>query len=200
MAVPVDSAAPIPPAKALQAIPPAPRRGGFGGHGHGGHGEEYNHATPHLPPGQLAADRRSRRGSSSTRPRASRTGTKAPTTTSRAPRWTPWRRRRTSWTGCAWTRCSTSSTTDLFEPFQIPPQFVDFVKQSWDRDEVTIYGRFDLCFDGRRTPKLLEYNADTPTSLLEAAVVQWFWFKDVFAEPGPARPRPSISSTRSTRS
>ena len=29
-----------------------------------------------------------------------------------------------------------------------------------------------------RPPKLLEYNADTPTSLLEAAVIQWTWLKD----------------------
>ena len=29
-------------------------------------------------------------------------------------------------------------------------------------------------------PKLLEYNADTPTSLLEAAVVQWYWLQDTF--------------------
>jgi glutathionylspermidine synthase len=29
-------------------------------------------------------------------------------------------------------------------------------------------------------PKLLEYNADTPTSLLEGAVVQWYWLEDVF--------------------
>jgi glutathionylspermidine synthase len=31
---------------------------------------------------------------------------------------------------------------------------------------------------------LLDYNADTPTSLLEAAVIQWFWFKDVEQNPG----------------
>jgi glutathionylspermidine synthase len=43
-----------------------------------------------------------------------------------------------------------------------------------------------LAFDGNDI-KLLEYNADTPTGLLEAAVVQWFWFKDVFAHI-PARP------------
>ncbi len=30
-------------------------------------------------------------------------------------------------------------------------------------------------------PKLLEYNADTPTALLEAAVIQWFWFQDLLA-------------------
>ena len=72
--------------------------------------------------------------------------------------------------------------SNLFNSFQIPPEFADWVRQSWDRDEVTLYGRFDLCFDGRRTPKLLEYNADTPTSLLEAAVVQWYWFKDAFPD------------------
>ena len=65
-----------------------------------------------------------------------------------------------------------------FERFQVPPPFVDYVRRSWERDEVTVYGRFDLAFDGKSEPKLLEYNADTPTSLLEAAVIQWQWFKD----------------------
>jgi glutathionylspermidine synthase len=52
------------------------------------------------------------------------------------------------------------------------------VLKSWDRDERTIYGRFDLAYNGRGGPKLLEYNADTPTSLLEAAVIQWQWMKE----------------------
>lgn len=67
-----------------------------------------------------------------------------------------------------------------FDDFQIPPQVADYVRRSWDRDELTIDGRFDLAFDGHGPPKLLEYNADTPTSLLEAAVIQWHWMKDVF--------------------
>jgi glutathionylspermidine synthase len=54
------------------------------------------------------------------------------------------------------------------------------VKLSWERDEVTVYGRFDFAYDGRSEPKLLEYNADTPTALLEAAVIQWFWFQDQY--------------------
>lgn len=62
---------------------------------------------------------------------------------------------------------------------QIPPAFWDFVAESWERDELTIYGRFDLVYDGVHPPKMLEYNADTPTALLEAAVAQWFWLKDV---------------------
>src|SRR5436190_6509761 len=78
---------------------------------------------------------------------------------------------------------------DLLDRFQIPPAFHDYVRLSWDRDEVTVYGRFDLAFDGRGPPKLLEYNADTPTSLLEAAVIQWPWFKDRQKELGPAGER-----------
>jgi glutathionylspermidine synthase len=40
----------------------------------------------------------------------------------------------------------------------------------------------DLSWDGRGEPKLLEYNADTPTALLEASVAQWYWMQDV--KPG----------------
>ena len=48
-----------------------------------------------------------------------------------------------------------------------------------ENDQHTIYGRFDLSFDGQGPPKLLEYNADTPTSVLEAAVIQWHWLQDL---------------------
>ena len=54
----------------------------------------------------------------------------------------------------------------------------DLVARSWEQDEVTVYGRFDLVYDGNRPPKMLEYNADTPTALLEAAVVQWHWAQE----------------------
>jgi glutathionylspermidine synthase len=70
----------------------------------------------------------------------------------------------------------------LFGPFLVPPEFEEFVVRSWDEDEPSVYGRFDLAFDGTGPPKLLEYNADTPTALVEAGVAQWFWLKDV----GPA--------------
>jgi glutathionylspermidine synthase len=70
------------------------------------------------------------------------------------------------------------------DEFDIPQAFHGFVEESWERDEHTIYGRFDLAFDGNGPPKLLEYNADTPTALLEAAVIQWFWFKDLLATLG----------------
>jgi glutathionylspermidine synthase len=67
-----------------------------------------------------------------------------------------------------------------FDAFQIPEEYRAYICDSWERDEHTIYGRFDLAYDGQSPPKLLEYNADTPTSLLEAAVIQWFWLQDVF--------------------
>lgn len=48
---------------------------------------------------------------------------------------------------------------------------------SWERDDLSLYGRFDLMWDGTGDPKLLEYNADTPTGLLEASVIQWQWLQ-----------------------
>lgn len=48
---------------------------------------------------------------------------------------------------------------------------------SWERDDLSLYGRFDLMWDGNGDPKLLEYNADTPTGLLEASVIQWQWLQ-----------------------
>lgn len=66
----------------------------------------------------------------------------------------------------------------LFPRFAIPDDMRDMVVRSWHRDEITIYGRFDLAYDGQSPPRLLEYNADTPTSLLEAAVIQWYWLQD----------------------
>jgi len=68
---------------------------------------------------------------------------------------------------------------DRLDEFRIPAEFHDWIRSSWDNDEPTVYGRFDLAWDGRGAPKLLEYNADTPTSLFEAAVVQWHWLQSV---------------------
>ena len=65
-----------------------------------------------------------------------------------------------------------------FSQFAIPPAAHELVAQSWRRREPALYGRFDLSWDGEGEPKLLEYNADTPTSLLEASVVQWHWLED----------------------
>lgn len=68
---------------------------------------------------------------------------------------------------------------DRFDEFEIPLAFREWIRASWNNDDPTIYGRFDLAWDGRGVPKLLEYNADTPTALFEAAVVQWKWLEAV---------------------
>jgi glutathionylspermidine synthase len=60
----------------------------------------------------------------------------------------------------------------------IPAPYRDWVAASWRRRDPSLYGRFDLTFDTDGTPKLLEYNADTPTCLVEAAVAQWLWLED----------------------
>jgi glutathionylspermidine synthase len=67
----------------------------------------------------------------------------------------------------------------LFGLFMIPEQFHEHVARSWENEEPSVYGRFDLAFDGVGAPKMLEYNADTPTALVEASVAQWMWLKDI---------------------
>ena len=59
----------------------------------------------------------------------------------------------------------------------IPTEWRDRVARSWRAKEPSLFGRFDFAFAGRGEPKLLEYNADTPTALLEASVVQWHWLQ-----------------------
>ncbi len=46
---------------------------------------------------------------------------------------------------------------------------------SWRRGDPSLFGRFDFAWDGVGAPKLLEYNADTPTTLYEAAEAQAEW-------------------------
>lgn len=64
----------------------------------------------------------------------------------------------------------------------IPPAAVATILKSWERDDFSLYGRFDLSCDGVSAPKLLEYNADTPTALVEASVAQWFWLREMRGE------------------
>ena len=60
---------------------------------------------------------------------------------------------------------------------KIPEAFWPLISESWYRDDASLYGRLDLSYDGRGPPKLLEYNADTPTSIFETAVFQWTWLE-----------------------
>ena len=64
---------------------------------------------------------------------------------------------------------------------KIPEKMWTLIAASWRRGDPSLYGRMDFSFDGNRTAKLLEYNADTPTSLFEAAVFQWQWLEQAAA-------------------
>jgi glutathionylspermidine synthase len=61
----------------------------------------------------------------------------------------------------------------------IPGWAVPLIEASWEAEPPMVYGRFDFAY-GPDGLKLLEYNADTPTGLLEAAAIQWFWARDHF--------------------
>lgn len=63
-----------------------------------------------------------------------------------------------------------------------PKQAHALIEASWQKREPSLYGRFDLAYDGHSPPRMLEYNADTPTSLLESSVAQWYWLQDVFPQ------------------
>lgn len=73
------------------------------------------------------------------------------------------------------------ASDELMERLRIPKHARDLIAESWKRREPSLYGRFDFAYDGRSPPKLLEYNADTPTSLYESAVVQWHWLEQLIA-------------------
>ncbi len=73
-------------------------------------------------------------------------------------------------------------TKERFAELAIPQSAWALIRESWDQDHPSLFGRFDLAWNGSGPPKLLEYNADTPTSLIEGSVAQWHWLEDV--KPG----------------
>jgi glutathionylspermidine synthase len=66
----------------------------------------------------------------------------------------------------------------LMEKFRIPRHCWSFVRHAWQQRHPSLYSRLDLAYDGINPPKLLENNADTPTSLYETAFFQWLWLQD----------------------
>jgi len=68
----------------------------------------------------------------------------------------------------------------LYAQLGIPNIAIPLIERSWNESAHSLYGRFDLAYDGTSPPKLLEYNADTPTSLIEAAIIQWYWVEERF--------------------
>lgn len=71
----------------------------------------------------------------------------------------------------------------LYDTFAIPMMWSHHIETSWEQDAPSIYGRFDLAYDPTTAQiKLLEFNADTPTSLFESGIVQWLWKNHYFQE------------------
>jgi len=65
----------------------------------------------------------------------------------------------------------------LMRRLAIPVQFWNWITHSWKKADSSLYGRFDFRYDGKGPAKLLEYNADTATALLETGVFQWGWLE-----------------------
>lgn len=70
----------------------------------------------------------------------------------------------------------------LLQKLAIPQFYWDYVRQSWLNREKNLYGRMDFSYDGKSPAKLLEYNADTPTSLYETAAFQWVWMEQAMEQ------------------
>ena len=71
----------------------------------------------------------------------------------------------------------------MMTAFGIPDYCHAAIRETWNEEPAALnYGRFDFGYSGSGEPKLFEYNCDTPTSMLEAAVIQWDWKQALFPE------------------
>lgn len=66
--------------------------------------------------------------------------------------------------------------------YGLPVDVSQEIETSWKNKDFNLYSRFDLSYDGLSPPKLLEYNADTPTCLIESANVQKAWQEELFPQ------------------
>ena len=74
-----------------------------------------------------------------------------------------------------------NSEPKWLDKFGIKPSFHEMIRDTWESEPPSLnYGRFDFGFGEDGIPKLFEFNCDTPTSLLEASVIQWNWKANVF--------------------
>ncbi|WP_371195497.1 glutathionylspermidine synthase family protein [Glaciecola sp. SC05] len=67
---------------------------------------------------------------------------------------------------------------ELLRKFAIPEGFWQPIADSWRAQEPSLYSRLDFVYDGKHPAKLLENNADTPTSLYESGFWQWLWLEN----------------------
>ena len=74
------------------------------------------------------------------------------------------------------------NSEELLSRLAIPPRFHDLVCRSWQEKRPSLYSRFDFIYDANGPAKAIESNADTPTSLLEAASIQLLWLDDLISQ------------------
>lgn len=67
---------------------------------------------------------------------------------------------------------------DYPEGYRLNDLSKSLIEQSWNNNDFYVYGRFDLLVEASGDIKMYEYNADTPTALLESAVAQWQWLEE----------------------
>ena len=85
-------------------------------------------------------------------------------------------------TECFSTLAKIAITDRRMAELGIPERLHETISKSWRYDDWEIYGRFDFTIAPDGTPKLLEYNADTPTGLLEASLIQWYWKESLWPQ------------------
>lgn len=115
-----------------------------------------------------------------------------------SPKARPARHRRPSWTSGASHASGPSSTTEElhalcvdaaahlaageFGDLGLPSGALQVARASLAADPPPLHGRFDLRYDGTGPAKPLEYNADTPTGLVESSIAQWYRLTDTHAD------------------
>lgn len=82
------------------------------------------------------------------------------------------------WKMCLELVAQVVSDPALMARIAIPSEFHNWIRQSWERGDPSLYGRFDFHYDGSGPAKMLEFNADTPTALYETGFFQWNWLED----------------------
>lgn len=68
---------------------------------------------------------------------------------------------------------------ELLTKLDVPRPYWDWIRDSWQSKQASLYGRMDLAYDGTGPAKLLELNYDTPTSLYETGFFQWVWLEEL---------------------
>lgn len=67
--------------------------------------------------------------------------------------------------------------TYWFNVMDIPEHLHQYLCDTWENDHWALQGRFDF-FMENGVPKMMEWNADTASIIIETAYTQWQWYED----------------------